>query len=159
MVMAKLHVICGNCGCADLWELTIERDGDDISSDHEAYEDSASLYCGNCSTLHNLKDSAKKVTFGSGATSPVPAQQPAAESPWQFITNENWNIPKFGQRVILFSNGVIQEESYTLDQGDSDFGGGGYFWNRDDLDECPEVKAGDAWMPWPDQRPEFAGGG
>lgn len=76
MVMAKLHVICGNCGCADLWELTIERDGDDISSDHEAYEDSASLYCGNCSTLHNLKDSAKKVTFGSGATSPVPAQQP-----------------------------------------------------------------------------------
>lgn len=75
MVMAKLHVICGNCGCADLWELTIERDGDYISSDHEAYEDSASLYCGNCSTLHNLKDSAKKVTFGSGATSPVPAQQ------------------------------------------------------------------------------------
>lgn len=78
MVMAKLHVICGNCGCADLWELTIERDGDDISSDHEAYEDSASLYCGNCSTLHNLKDSAKKVTFGSGATSPVPAQQSEA---------------------------------------------------------------------------------
>lgn len=84
--------------------------------------------------------------------SPVPAQQ--AESPWHVITNENWNIPKLGQRVILFSNGVIQNDSYTLDQGDD-----GYFWSRDDVDECPEVKAGDAWMPWPDQRPEFAGGG
>ena len=73
---------------------------------------------------------------------------------WQAINNENWNIPKLGQRVILFSNGVIQNDSYTLDRGDD-----GYFWSRDDVDECPEVKAGDAWMPWPDQRPEFAGGG
>lgn len=76
--------------------------------------------------------------------SPVPAQQ--AESPWHVITNENWNIPKLGQRVILFSNGAIQNDSYTLDRGDD-----GYFWSRDDVDECPEVKAGDAWMPWPSE--------
>lgn len=74
----------------------------------------------------------------------VPAQK--AESPWQVITNENWNIPKLGQRVILFSNGAIQNDSYTLDRGDD-----GYFWSRDDVDECPEVRAGDAWMPWPSE--------
>jgi len=70
--------------------------------------------------------------------SPVPAQ------PWNIITYENWNIPKLGQKVILFSNGVVQDESYTLDRGDD-----GYFWGREDLDECPEVKEGDAWIPWP----------
>lgn len=87
-----------------------------------------------------IKDAAKFELYAR----PVPAQQ--AESPWQVITNENWNIPKLGQRVILFSNGAIQNDSYTLDRGDD-----GYFWSRDDVDECPEVKAGDAWMPWPSE--------
>lgn len=83
---------------------------------------------------------------------PVPADKPAVAVPdgWNVVTNENWNIPKLGQRVILFSNGVVQNESYTLDQVDGELGCGYYFWNRDDLDECPEVKAGDMWMPWPE---------
>jgi hypothetical protein len=64
MVMARLHVICGNCGCGDEWELSIERDGDDISDEEEKFEDTAYLICGNCSTLHNLKDKAKLLRRG-----------------------------------------------------------------------------------------------
>jgi hypothetical protein len=80
-----------------------------------------------------------------GATSRMLAEFLVAMThPWNLITNENWNIPKLEQRVILFSNGVVQDESYTLDRGDD-----GYFWWREDLDECPEVKEGDAWIPWP----------
>lgn len=61
MVMARLHVICGNCGCNDSWELSIERSGNDVTIDKAEYEDSASMVCGNCSTIHDLKDSAKSV--------------------------------------------------------------------------------------------------
>lgn len=60
MVMARLHIICGNCGCNDDWELRIERDGDDISDAEPAFEDAASMVCGNCSTIHNLKDNVKE---------------------------------------------------------------------------------------------------
>lgn len=65
MVMAKLHVICGNCGCADEWELSLERDGDDVSEEMVKFEDSAHLICGNCRTLHDLKDKAKKVSVST----------------------------------------------------------------------------------------------
>ena len=63
--MARLHVICGNCGCNDEWELHITRDGDDVTDDIEKYEDSASMCCGNCSTIHDLKESAKKVRLST----------------------------------------------------------------------------------------------
>lgn len=59
MVMARLHVICGNCGCNDEWELRIVRDGDDVTQDEPKFEDAAYLVCGNCGTIHDLKDSAK----------------------------------------------------------------------------------------------------
>jgi hypothetical protein len=61
MVMARLHIICGNCGCNDDWELRIERDGDDVTFMEPQFEDAASMVCGNCSTIHNLKDNAKSV--------------------------------------------------------------------------------------------------
>lgn len=61
MVMAKLHIICGNCGCNDEWHLTLTRDGDDITNDKPAFEDAATMSCMNCSTIHNLKNNAKKV--------------------------------------------------------------------------------------------------
>jgi hypothetical protein len=63
MVMARLHIICGNCGCNDDWELRIERDGDDVTDDVERYEDAVSMVCGNCSTIHDLKDNAKVVSL------------------------------------------------------------------------------------------------
>jgi hypothetical protein len=59
-------------------------------------------------------------------------------------------MPNLGVKVIIYSNGAVQEETYTLDQGDSDFGGGEYFWSREDLDECPAVDfEKDAWMYLP----------
>ena len=59
MVQARLHVICGNCGCNDEWELRVTRDGDDVSDDTPKFEDSVSLTCCNCSTIHDLKDNSK----------------------------------------------------------------------------------------------------
>jgi uncharacterized Zn finger protein len=47
MVMAKLHVICGNCGC-----------GDDFTWDFEDTKEGAYVFlkCHNCGTIHNLQD-------------------------------------------------------------------------------------------------------
>jgi len=57
MVMAKLHVICGNCGCSDDFEWSYRKelviDGDIIDTEE------VSLYCANCSTIHALSDNAK----------------------------------------------------------------------------------------------------
>jgi hypothetical protein len=78
-------------------------------------------------------------------------------SAWNLVTHENWNIPRIGQRVILCIDGVVQHDSFTLDQADGELGGGYYFWDRDDMndDECPEVKAGDMWMAWPELEKKF----
>ena len=59
--------------------------------------------------------------------------------------NDEW--PQLGQKVLIISNGTVQEETYTFDQGESDI-----FWSRDDLDECPEVDfEKDRWMPLPEK--------
>lgn len=63
MAIARLHLICGNCGCNDLWELYLERDGDDISDEEVAFEDSCRLVCKNCCTHHDLKDSVNRTIF------------------------------------------------------------------------------------------------
>ena len=58
MVMARLHLICGNCGCNDDWEWEHkpkEMVGDELMSD-----DDVVLSCRNCSTLHFVNDNAKK---------------------------------------------------------------------------------------------------
>ena len=61
--MARLYVICGNCGCSDEWELRISRDGSDVTVDEVKFEGSADMVCLNCHTIHDLKDNAKKVTL------------------------------------------------------------------------------------------------
>ena len=50
MVNARLHVICGNCGCNDMFEVG-----------SATYDDHREIYisCHNCSTLHCLSDKAK----------------------------------------------------------------------------------------------------
>lgn len=59
-------------------------------------------------------------------------------------------LPSIGQKVILFSNGVVQEDIYQLDAGDtSDYCALQYFWARDDIDVCPDVSVNDFWMPLP----------
>lgn len=59
MARARLHVICGDCGCNDEWELRILRDFDDVSGRLSRLEDAAHMVCGNCSTIHDLKDNVK----------------------------------------------------------------------------------------------------
>lgn len=59
MANAKLHVICGNCGCSDEWMLHIDRCGKDVSQTFPEFIDAAYMKCGNCGTLHDLSDNAK----------------------------------------------------------------------------------------------------
>lgn len=53
MARARLHVICGNCGCNDMFTHEIVKDFHDYG-DHQ--EDGVVLMCGNCTTLHDLSD-------------------------------------------------------------------------------------------------------
>lgn len=58
MVMAKLHLICGNCGCNDMWEWKHNPeffDDDELIDDENVF-----LFCRNCATIHSLNDNAKK---------------------------------------------------------------------------------------------------
>jgi hypothetical protein len=58
MVMARLHIICGNCGCNDMWEWEhkpkIDGEDGEIIDDEDVY-----LSCRNCATLHSINDNAK----------------------------------------------------------------------------------------------------
>lgn len=49
MARARLHIICGNCGCNDEFEYRIYHDIDEVS-----------ILCHNCGTIHNLDDNAEK---------------------------------------------------------------------------------------------------
>ena len=68
-------------------------------------------------------------------------------SEWIRVEDE---CPAIGQKVILFSNGVVQEDIYMFDGGDvSDYSPPEYFWSREDLDDCPLISPDDRWMPLP----------
>lgn len=56
MAHAKLHIICGNCGCNHMFEYSVreEIDDDDGSPYMVVY-----IYCNNCHTTHDLEDNAK----------------------------------------------------------------------------------------------------
>ncbi len=58
MARAILHLICGNCGCNDMWEWTHRkelRDGNEIIDTEDVQ-----LQCKNCYTLHSLNRNASK---------------------------------------------------------------------------------------------------
>lgn len=55
--MAKLHIICGNCGCNDLFKYKISLDYDD---DKECHFPVVYICCGNCNTSHCLEDNAEE---------------------------------------------------------------------------------------------------
>lgn len=57
MVMARLHIICGNCGCNDMFKYHIEPEGMDFG---DRFEPSVRIYCRNCATLHSLDDTVEK---------------------------------------------------------------------------------------------------
>ena len=56
MAHARLHIICGNCGNKDMMTFKIDPQGHDITNVETEYEPSVSIYCGNCSTVHDLSN-------------------------------------------------------------------------------------------------------
>jgi RNase P subunit RPR2 len=58
MVMARLHLICGNCGCNDMWEW--EYMPEEIFEGELMSDEDVSIICNNCATIHRIKDNAKK---------------------------------------------------------------------------------------------------
>ncbi|WP_020208997.1 hypothetical protein [Gilvimarinus chinensis] len=57
---------------------------------------------------------------------------------------ENW--PVIGGKYLITIAGIVQHETYEFDRGDDGMGGGGYFWSRDDIDDCPEFNPDDLWL-------------
>jgi hypothetical protein len=51
MVNARIHIICGNCGCGDMFEGKTEHYSDGEFEGEEIY-----ITCKNCSTIHSLSD-------------------------------------------------------------------------------------------------------
>jgi hypothetical protein len=58
MAHAKLHIICGNCGCNHMFDYKIKTEIDDDT--HEEYQ-TVYIGCNNCGTLHSLDDNAKQL--------------------------------------------------------------------------------------------------
>jgi hypothetical protein len=59
-------------------------------------------------------------------------------------------LPSIGEKVILFANGVVQEEIFVMDEADISDYTTIRFWGRDDLENCPKVESGQRWMPLPE---------
>lgn len=76
MVSARLHIICGNCGTDDMFKYKVNPE----HKDEPPY--SVSIACGNCVTIHDLKDNAKnsdetlEEVEGSDDRGCVPEDQP-----------------------------------------------------------------------------------
>ncbi len=57
MARARLHLICGNCGCNDMWSYRIDPHGHDVEG---VLCPAVFLSCGNCATVHDLADTARE---------------------------------------------------------------------------------------------------
>ena len=56
MVIAKLHIICGNCGNNEGLKFRVDPKGRDLSDKEERFEPEVYIKCPNCSTLHSLSN-------------------------------------------------------------------------------------------------------
>ena len=56
MVNAKLHIICGNCGCNNMFKYEIDEEAKDFG---KRIEPGVFITCKNCSTTHMLDDNMK----------------------------------------------------------------------------------------------------
>ena len=54
MARARLHIICGNCGCNDQMSYQVVLDGHDVSEETPKFTPAVWIRCGNCATLHDL---------------------------------------------------------------------------------------------------------
>jgi hypothetical protein len=52
MVRARLHLICGNCGCNHEWTWKHRKA-------NEFDPETVSIICNNCCTIHAIEDNAK----------------------------------------------------------------------------------------------------
>jgi hypothetical protein len=57
MVMARLHLICGNCGCNDSWEWKYIPE--EVVDGEVMRDEDVLLQCNNCSTHHYVSQNAK----------------------------------------------------------------------------------------------------
>ena len=55
MVNARLHIICGKCGCNDMWKWYFCPQDEKLGID---YSD-VSICCDNCATIHYISDNAE----------------------------------------------------------------------------------------------------
>ncbi len=69
------------------------------------------------------------------------AAQEKYEPKWISVNDQR---PKLGQRVLVFSNGVVQEDIFMYDEDDD-----GTFWSSELLDEFPPCAHSDFWMALP----------
>ena len=60
MANARLHIICGNCGCNNNFTYNIDPEGHDFSEDEIDLRSAVFITCENCATLHDLSDNAKE---------------------------------------------------------------------------------------------------
>lgn len=60
MVMARLHIICGNCGSND--DFCYTKDDKEVCDGEVMADGDVSILCRNCSTIHSLNDSAPEVS-------------------------------------------------------------------------------------------------
>ena len=70
------------------------------------------------------------------------------EFKWPWVPTK-LQLPAVGERVILFGNGVVQQEIYYLDAADKSDFYIEYFWARDELEEGVEVTDDQFWLPLP----------
>lgn len=57
MVRARLHLICGNCGCNDCWEWKhVEKV---VEAGEVMQDEDVQLHCNNCATIHYLNNNAQ----------------------------------------------------------------------------------------------------
>lgn len=74
---------------------------------------------------------------------------------WVSVDDE---IPAIGEKVILFANGVVHQETFELDAADIGDFHTEYFWACECLDEFPKVESGQFWMRLP-SKPAIAKAG
>ena len=61
MVMARLHVICGNCGApAENMDFKIDPEGHDVTDEEIEFKPAVFISCNNCATIHDLSTTIKE---------------------------------------------------------------------------------------------------
>ena len=58
MARARLHIICGNCGCNDMFDWRYETKNSDNGDG--TFSPDVYINCNNCGTLHVLGDNASQ---------------------------------------------------------------------------------------------------